>query len=214
MKNTILTTCSIAAFLATAGAFAQDDCKWDVNIMGLVKVGKNKKGEECTNIGFGLIKTTGDKVNIGYGLIKADGENVEVPKKITLFGKEIELNNTVSLTYYDDARRVVTTTPNTVTVSHSDCKYGCVNGIGRDTVKKEYILSRKKKNFDLEYRDILYTLECDKILVEAINDGLMLGVNQKNQVHYDAPRNTSMKFSKTGNKPLCTLLAIDFKKQS
>lgn len=205
MKNNILTTCSIVALLATAGAFAQDDCKWEVNIMGLVKVGKNKKGEDYTNIGFGLVKTTGDKVDIGYGLVKADGENVQVPKKVTIFDKEIEPNINVSNISYYGSVRSTSSNLNSVTISHSDCRYGCVNDIGCDTVKKEYILSRKKKAFDITQGDVLYTLECDKILQDAINDGLMLGV-RKNTVQYDAPRNTSMKFTKTGGEPLCKIL--------
>ena len=211
MKSNILATCSIVTLLATAATFAQDDCKWDVNIMGLVKVGKNKKGEDCTNIGFGLVKTTGDKVDIGYGLVKADGENVQVPKKITIFGKEIEPNTNVSVMNYNGGVSSVSSTPSTVTISHSDCRYGCVNGIGRDTITKDYVLSRKKRNFNIEQYGSIYTLECDTVLQDALSDGLILGVDKKNRVKYDAPQNTSMRFSKTGGQPLCKVLAMNFK---
>ncbi len=201
MKTNSMTLCALIAGLATVGLVAQDDCRWDINVMGLVKVGKNKKGEGCINIGFGLAKKTGDKVSILYGLMKSDQE------KVSIFGKVIEPNINVSNISYDGSTHSTINNSNSMTISYSDCRHGCVNGISCDTVKKEYVLKRKKKEFNIMHPGILYILECDKVLQDAINDGLMLSV-ENNKVKYYAPRNTSMRFSKTGGQPLCTFLGM------
>ena len=136
---------------------------------------------------------------------------IRITKKITVFGKEIESSTNISVVNYNGGVSSVNSTPSTVTISHSDCRYGCVNGIGRDSVKKDYILSRKKNNFDIEQYGSIYTLECDKVVQDARNDGLMLGVDNNGRVQYGAPRNTSMKFSRTDGELLCKVLAMKFR---
>lgn len=204
---------------ASVRAEKDNDC---LNIMSWVNGKFRMFSTECSDEVLDKVHKTKveyKNYNVRYGngwnffnWKSTNGNNITISNG-TVFGKEIESSITNSVVNYNDGSvSSVNSTPSTVTISHSDCRYGCINGTGRDSVKKKnYILSRKKRNFDIEQYGSIYTLECDKVVQDARNDGLILGVDNNGRVQYGAPQNTSMKFSRTNGELLCKVLAMKFR---